>query len=47
MVMIQSKDNDNNGGSDSDSNSNSSRHQICEIAQRNERKRIVKLCENQ
>ena len=41
----KSKDNDNNDGGDSDPNSNSSRHQICEIAGRNERKRIVKLCE--
>ena len=40
----KSKDNDHNGGG-SDPNSSSNHHQICEIAGRNERKRIVKSCE--
>ena len=40
----KSKDNDHNGGG-SDPNSSSNHHQICDIAGRNERKRIVKSCE--
>ena len=43
----KSKDNDNNSCGNSDPNSNSNRHQIYEIAERNERKYIITLCETQ